>query len=181
MSTSYDIDTVVIGAGVAGLAVARALVQGGTSVWVLDQAERAGEGVSSGTSGVIHAGLYHPAVSLKTQLCVEGRERLYAFAEMHRVPHLRCGKLIIGQPGEDARLEAVRQTAAANGVPVDVVGRDCVTAREPRVFVLDRRPAGAPSSPTSPRSAGKSSGSTAPESATAGPSTSARPANAALE
>jgi L-2-hydroxyglutarate oxidase LhgO len=124
---------VVIGAGVVGLAAALAIARRGRAVTVLERHPRPGLGASTRNSGVIHAGLYHPADSLKTRLCVEGRERLYAFAEAHRIPHLRCGKLIVAQRGEEARLEAVRQTAALNGVRVDAVDRAFVAAREPHV------------------------------------------------
>lgn len=124
---------VVVGAGVVGLACASAIARRGRAVTVLERLPRPGLGASTRNSGVIHAGLYHPADSLKSRLCVEGRERLYAFAETHRVPHLRCGKLIVAQSGEEARLEVVRQTAAANGVRIDAVDREFVTAREPHV------------------------------------------------
>jgi L-2-hydroxyglutarate oxidase LhgO len=124
---------VVVGAGVVGLASALAIARRGRAVTVLERQPRPGLGASTRNSGVIHAGLYHPAASLKTRLCVEGRERLYAFADANRVPHARCGKLIVAQPGEEARLDGVRQTAAENGVRVDVVDRAFVAAREPHV------------------------------------------------
>jgi L-2-hydroxyglutarate oxidase LhgO len=79
MSITHDIDTVVVGAGVVGLAVAHALAEAGTPVWVLEAAERAGEGISSRNSGVIHAGLYYEPGSLKARLCVRGRDLLYEF------------------------------------------------------------------------------------------------------
>jgi len=79
----------VIGAGVVGLAIARALALRHRDVVVIERHRRAGLDASTHNSGVIHAGLYHPADSLKAQLCVEGRDRLVAFAEAHGVPHLR--------------------------------------------------------------------------------------------
>ena len=124
---------VVIGAGVTGLASALALASRGRAVTVLERMPRPGLGASTRNSGVIHAGLYHPADSLKTRLCVEGRERLYAFAEANGVPHVRCGKLIVAQAGEEARLETVARTAAANGVTVEPVDRAFVSKREPHV------------------------------------------------
>ena len=124
---------VVVGAGVVGLSCALAIARSGRAVTVLERQPRPGLGASTRNSGVIHAGLYHPADSLKTQLCVEGRERLYAFAAANNVPHLRCGKLIVAHPGEEARLEEVRRTAAANGVRVESVDRAFVAAREPHV------------------------------------------------
>ena len=71
---------------------------------------------------MIHAGLYYPSGSLKARLCVEGRDRLYAFCREHGVPHVRCGKLIVGREDETADLRRLMETAAANGatlVPVD--------------------------------------------------------------
>lgn len=124
---------VVIGAGVVGLASALAIARRGRAVTVLERHPRPGLGASTRNSGVIHAALYHPPDSLKTRLCIEGRERLYAFAEGHRVPHIRCGKLIVAQAGEEDRLEAVHRSAAANGVRVDAVDRAFVSAREPHV------------------------------------------------
>ncbi len=130
---------VVIGAGVVGLASALSIARRGLDVTVLERHPRPGLGASTRNSGVIHAGLYHPPASLKTQLCVEGRERLYAFAESHRVPHLRCGKLVIAQAGEEDRLEAVRRSAAANGVTVEAVDRAFVARREPHVSAVAAR------------------------------------------
>src|SRR5947208_9848956 len=110
-----QIDVAVIGAGVTGLASASAIAQRGHSVVVLERHPRPGMDTSTHNSGVIHAGLYHPPASLKTRLCVEGRERLYAFAREHHVPHVRCGKLIVAQEGEDAAIDALMRSAAANG------------------------------------------------------------------
>ncbi len=71
------VDCVVVGAGVVGLAVARALTQRGRDTWVLEAGDAIGTGVSARNSGVIHAGLYYPRDSLKARLCVQGRELLY--------------------------------------------------------------------------------------------------------
>jgi L-2-hydroxyglutarate oxidase LhgO len=123
----------VIGGGVVGLASALALVRRGHEVCVLDRHARPGQESSTHNSGVIHAGLYHPADSLKTRLCHEGRERLYAFCRQHDVPHLRCGKLIVAAPGEEPQLEALAATARANGARIEMVNAAFVTAREPHV------------------------------------------------
>src|SRR5215831_17780363 len=96
-----EIEAVVIGAGVVGLAVARELALGGRETLILEAAERCGSGVSARSSEVIHAGIYYPSGSLKARLCVAGRERLYEFCRKHAVPQRRCGKLILAtQPGQ---------------------------------------------------------------------------------
>jgi L-2-hydroxyglutarate oxidase LhgO len=82
---------------------------------------------------VIHAGLYYPAGSLKARLCVDGRDRLYAFCQSHRVPHVRCGKLLVGRAGETGDLSRVMETAAANGATLVSVDRAFAAAREPHV------------------------------------------------
>src|SRR5262245_365507 len=103
---------VIVGAGVTGLAVARALARRGRDVCVLERHARTGLDTSTHNSGVIHAGLYYPAGSLKARLCVEGRERMYAFCRDAGVPHVRSGKLIVAQAGEDADLQRVVTNAA---------------------------------------------------------------------
>jgi L-2-hydroxyglutarate oxidase LhgO len=124
---------VVIGAGVVGLAIARALTMRGLDVCVLERHPRPGQDTSTHNSGVIHAGLYYPPGSLKARLCVEGRDRLYAYCETHRIPHLRCGKLIVGQEGEEPALERLAANAAASGAKVRPVDRAFVRAREPNI------------------------------------------------
>ncbi|CAN2533319.1 L-2-hydroxyglutarate+dehydrogenase [Methylocapsa aurea] len=107
----------IVGAGVVGLAIARALAVKGHEVIVAEEANVVGGGVSSRNSGVIHAGLYYPTGSLRHRLCVAGRRALYAFAESHGVGHRRLGKLIVAtEPGEEAKLEALLANGIANGV-----------------------------------------------------------------
>lgn len=111
-----DVDAIVIGAGVIGIAVARALAQGGRSVVVLEAAEGIGTETSSRNSEVVHAGLYYPAGSLKAKLCVEGRKALYAFCDSHVVPYRRCGKLIVAtDEAELAAVEGIRGKGLVNG------------------------------------------------------------------
>ena len=100
---------------------------------MIDRHGRPGQESSTHNSGVIHAGLYHPPVSLKTRLCHEGRARLYSFCKEHGVPHVRCGKLIVAAPGEETELEAVASSAAANGVTLQPVTARALTEREPNV------------------------------------------------
>ncbi|SFO46080.1 L-2-hydroxyglutarate oxidase LhgO [Variovorax sp. PDC80] len=112
-----DLDCAVIGGGVVGLAVARALALAGREVMVLEAEGAIGTGTSSRNSEVIHAGIYYPQGSLKATLCVEGKQLLYAYAEARGVPHRRCGKLIVATSVEQVvELEAIRLKAAANGV-----------------------------------------------------------------
>ena len=110
-------DAVVIGAGVVGLAVARALALAGREVIVLEAEDAFGTGTSARNSEVIHAGIYYPTGSLRAQLCVRGKALLYDHCQRHHVPHQRCGKLIVAtQAGELAALDKLHATAQANGV-----------------------------------------------------------------
>ncbi|PJM90499.1 NAD(P)/FAD-dependent oxidoreductase [Achromobacter ruhlandii] len=114
---SADIDCVVIGAGVVGLAIARALAQSGREVLVAEATEAIGTGTSSRNSEVIHAGIYYPAGSLKARLCVRGKHLLYAYCAERGIPHKRLGKLIVATSAEQAaQLEGIAQRARANGV-----------------------------------------------------------------
>ncbi len=111
------VDCVVIGAGVVGIAVARALALAGREVIVLDAADGIGTETSSRNSEVVHAGIYYPRDSLMARFCVAGRRMLYAFCDERAVPYNRCGKLIVAT--DDAELErllAIRARAEANGV-----------------------------------------------------------------
>ncbi|WP_459704766.1 NAD(P)/FAD-dependent oxidoreductase [Stutzerimonas marianensis] len=111
------VDCVVIGAGVVGLAVARALAQAGREVLILEAEGAIGTGTSSRNSEVIHAGIYYPQGSLKARLCVAGRDALYAFCDSHGVPYRRCGKLIVATDTTQlAGLDQLQAHAAANGV-----------------------------------------------------------------
>lgn len=112
-----SVDAVVIGAGVVGLAVGRALAQRGLETVVLEREDAIGTGISSRNSEVIHAGLYYTAGSLKARLCVAGREQLYAYCASHGVAHRRCGKLVVATSAEQAEaLPALARRARANGV-----------------------------------------------------------------
>ncbi len=114
---TFSIDTVVIGAGVVGLAVARALSMRGREVMVLESEYSIGMGTSSRNSEVIHAGIYYPQKSLKAVCCVEGKHLLYQFCDDHKVPYRKCGKLIVAT-GRDQLpvLEELMAKAEANGV-----------------------------------------------------------------
>ena len=115
------VDAVVIGAGLVGLAVARALATAGREVVILESEDAIGTHTSSRNSEVIHAGIYYPQGSLKARACVEGRQRLYDYCAERCVPHRRCGKLIVATDAAQLEeLEGIRQKAHANGV-TDVV------------------------------------------------------------
>jgi len=112
-----EIDVVVAGAGVVGLAVARALAMAGREVIVLEKEDAIGTGISSRNSEVIHAGIYYPKNSLMARFCVAGRRALYEFCASHGVPHKRCGKLIVAcDEPERERLNGIAQRAHDNGV-----------------------------------------------------------------
>jgi L-2-hydroxyglutarate oxidase LhgO len=112
-----QIDAVVIGAGVVGLAVGRALALSGREVMVLESENAIGTGTSSRNSEVIHAGIYYPAGSLKARLCVQGKQMLYAYCAERGVAHQRLGKLIVAtSPEQVLALDGIRAKAAANGV-----------------------------------------------------------------
>ncbi len=113
-----EFDCVVVGAGVVGLAVARALALAGREVLVLDAAEGIGTETSSRNSEVIHAGIYYPAGSLMARACVAGKQALYAYCAERGVPHANCGKLIVATDAAEAeKLTSIQARAAANGVP----------------------------------------------------------------
>lgn len=127
--TMEQVDVVVIGAGVVGLAVARSLAQAGREVLVLEACEAFGTQTSARNSEVIHAGIYHPAGSWKARLCVEGKALLYAYLQERQLPHQRCGKLIVAtQPTQLDALRQIDAKARANGVH-DLVLLDAAQAQ----------------------------------------------------
>jgi L-2-hydroxyglutarate oxidase LhgO len=112
-----DVETVVIGAGAVGLAIAAELASRGQDVLVIERHHTFGTETSSRNSEVVHAGLYYPEGSLRAKLCVEGRKRLYAFAEEYKVPVNRCGKLLVAtNEAEIDQLASIEGKAAKNGV-----------------------------------------------------------------
>lgn len=111
------VDAVVIGAGVVGIAVARALALSGREVILLERNALFGAETSSRNSEVIHAGVYYRPGGFRARLCVEGKEKLYAYARERGVDHLRCEKLIVANaPGDIERLKALNGVARQNGV-----------------------------------------------------------------
>ncbi|PPQ36531.1 L-2-hydroxyglutarate oxidase LhgO [Rhodoblastus acidophilus] len=130
-----DVDALVVGAGVIGLAVARALALTGRSVVVLEAADRIGSETSSRNSEVIHAGLYYPTGSLKARLCVAGRHALYDYCAAHGVTHKKCGKLVVAaDESEMPGLRALADKGAANGVDdLKLISAEEAGALEPAV------------------------------------------------
>lgn len=127
------VDCVVAGAGVVGLAIARALSIAGRQVLIIDAAEGLGLGTSGRGSGVIHAGLYYPPGSLKARLCVAGRGALYAYADAHGVPCRRVGKLVVAtSEAERKTLADIADRATENGVAdIEMLGAAEAKALEP--------------------------------------------------
>jgi len=126
---SDHVGTVVVGAGVVGLAAARALALRGHDVIVIERHSRVGEETSSRNSGVIHSGIYYPSGSLKARLCVRGRAMLYQYCMTRDIPHRRCGKLIVAQERQVSRLRALMEAGLRNGVS-DLQWLDADEARE---------------------------------------------------
>jgi L-2-hydroxyglutarate oxidase LhgO len=129
------VDCVVVGAGVVGLAVARALALSGREVVILEAEDAIGTHTSSRNSEVIHAGIYYPRGSLKAVSCVRGKELLYEYVQTHGVPHRRCGKLIVAtDEAQVAELEGIKAKAHANGVTdVDFVSTTKIQSWEPEL------------------------------------------------
>ena len=112
-----SVDAIVIGAGVVGLAVARALALQGREVMVLEAANAIGTGISARNSEVIHSGMYYPTGSLKASLCVQGRAQVVAYCQERGIGHRLCGKLIVAtEPCQIPKLKAIQAQALANGV-----------------------------------------------------------------
>lgn len=129
-----DFDSIVVGAGVVGLACAVALARAGHAVAVLEREDRAGEGISSRNSGVIHAGLYYPTGSLKATLCVRGRDLLYDYCARRHIAHRRLGKLVVAtaESGLD-KLRQLERQAGINQVEVRWCNASEARALEPEL------------------------------------------------
>jgi L-2-hydroxyglutarate oxidase LhgO len=134
---TFEVDTVIIGAGVVGLACARALALSGRAVMVLEKNAVYGEETSARNSEVIHGGIYYDAGSLKARWCVEGRRALYDYAAGRGVAHRKCGKLIVATDASElALLETVATKAKTNGVEgMRLLSRSETLALEPALDV----------------------------------------------
>ncbi|WP_374498101.1 NAD(P)/FAD-dependent oxidoreductase [Vogesella indigofera] len=115
--SQVDFDAVVIGAGVIGIACARAVAKTGLTVALLDKNDAFGAETSARNSEVIHAGIYYPTSSLKARLCIHGRDMLYAYCAERHIAHRKLGKLIVAtDESEIDGLHKIHQQALANGV-----------------------------------------------------------------
>lgn len=132
---TVDIETVVVGAGAVGLAIARALSLAGQEVLVLERHELIGSEVSSRNSEVIHAGLYYAPGSLRARLCVAGKHMMYDFCRENGVAVARCEKLVVATAEDQlGKLASIRETAARNGVDdLEALDEAGVRALEPEV------------------------------------------------
>jgi len=131
----HVVDAVVIGAGVVGLAISRALARRGREVVVLERNCRIGSVTSARNSEVVHAGIYYPQNSLKARSCVRGRDLLYEYCENNGVSFKRCGKLIVATSDSQViKLQSIQEKASANGVhDLQILDRHEVSTLEPNV------------------------------------------------
>ncbi len=133
-TTTMDSDAIVVGAGVVGLAVARALAlqTPGKSIWVLEAADAIGTVTSSRNSEVLHTGIYYPAGSLKAKLCVQGHAMLTDYLQTRSLPFWLCGKLIVASaPEQLPALKTLQAKALANGVELTWLNAQQALAMEP--------------------------------------------------
>lgn len=128
-------DIVIVGAGVVGLAVARALQRGGRDVILIEKNSKFGMETSSRNSEVIHAGIYYDTDTFKAKFCVRGNSLLYDFCNKYNVPHRRCGKLIVAtQHIQESKLHRLLQQARANGVDdLEMLSREQISKLEPDI------------------------------------------------
>jgi glycerol-3-phosphate dehydrogenase len=125
----------IIGGGVVGCAVARAVSRRWSDVFLVEQTPRLGMGASTRNSGVIHSGIYYPPGSLKARFCVSGNRTVYEFCAAHHVPHRNCGKLVVARDASQVpALERLAENGRANGVTgLRIVDRAAVRTREPYI------------------------------------------------
>ena len=135
---SDSVECTVIGAGVVGLAIARAMAQRGLETILIEAADGIGTGTSSRNSEVIHAGIYYPKGSLKARFCVQGRQQLYRYCDERGITARNCGKLIVAtDDSQVATLAGIIDKARANGVPdLALISRDQALALEPNLHCV---------------------------------------------
>src|SRR5262245_16786989 len=133
-----DYDVTIIGAGIVGLACAAESAKRGLSTLLVERHESFGQETSSRNSEVIHSGIYYPADSLKTKLCVAGNASTYVECERLGVWHRRCGKLIVAVSADEVpELEKIYKRGLANGVPgLEFIDAKRAKAIEPNIFCV---------------------------------------------
>src|SRR4029078_6534426 len=131
----FKVEAVVVGAGVIGLAIARALALHGIKVVLLEKESVAGAGTSSRNSEVIHSGIYYEPESLKARFCVRGRRALYRYCDERGIAYRQCGKLVVAtSPEEDSYLDHLLQRAKSNEVEgIERIGVTRLTSLEPQL------------------------------------------------
>ncbi len=138
MAERVEVENVVVGAGVIGLAVAASLAQKDREVFVLEAGPRIGCGISSRNSEVIHSGIYYETDSLKHRLCVEGRRLLYAYCDNRNIAYRKCGKLVVAADDREAEnITAIARRAEANGVEnVEIIDAAAAKRLEPMLHAV---------------------------------------------
>jgi len=129
------VDTIIIGAGVVGLAIGAAIADKDKEMYILEKEEVYGQGTSSRNSEVIHAGIYYPSGTLKAELCVKSNPIIYDICEKNKVPYKKCGKIIVAN-GEDEvkQLEGIIKHAKSIGArDLEMIDKERVHELEPNV------------------------------------------------
>jgi L-2-hydroxyglutarate oxidase LhgO len=130
-----QVDIVIIGAGVVGLAIAQRLSLSRRDIVVLERNDSFGRETSSRNSEVIHAGFYYPSSSLKARLCVEGNRLMYEFCASESVPHKRIGKIVVARTrDEQEKVERLFEQGTASGVPgLELIDKKRILEFEPAI------------------------------------------------
>jgi glycerol-3-phosphate dehydrogenase len=125
----------IIGGGVVGCAIARAVSARWQDVFLVERYPKVGMATSTRNSGVNHSGIYYPKNSLKARLCLEGNRLTYEFCAKHGVPFRHCGKLVVASSAhEEADLLALKQRGEDNGVEgLRLIGAGEISKREPHI------------------------------------------------
>jgi len=113
----FKVDTIIVGAGAVGLAIAENLSNSGKEVLILESEDDFGKITSSRNSGVIHAGIYYSENSLKSKFCVEGNQMLYSYCKKNNIPYENTKKLLVATSKEQiAIIDKIKLQAEKNGV-----------------------------------------------------------------
>lgn len=131
-----DFDATIIGAGVVGLSIARELSKSGKKVLVIEKNKSFGEENSSRNSGVIHAGIYYNANTLKDKWCAKGNARLYSYAQERKINFIKCGKLVVAcNLRERKQLIKIKENAERNNIKVNLISKKKIEELEPKLNV----------------------------------------------